>query len=632
MLASLFAFAGAIECVGAPVIEQSHIITQSVGGLNTHANYTPAQTFTVGAAGKLSMIEVQIGRDAGALDDLALEIWPTAAGVPSGAPLFSTPIYAGAIPVASPSASLPYTPINVTAANLNVQPGEIYAIAVRGTAGSNEPDAFWNWGFPGYSGGNPYDTFSGQPWDEVSSTFDFGFRTWIDPESSITKTLTFVPEFDAAAQFISGMGFAISDGSNSMRVRRNSSGADERAVMEYDLSAIPASAAIESVSFTFDINTRTEGPGAEYPIVRLYGYSADGQMQPSDATQLTRVLGTSPQINSSNRITLPLDGASVADLKFLSNHLGIVAYQDIPPHYVDIVTSELAATSPFFTAPTLSVTFSVPPLPDRRPGDYNGNGIEDTADYTIWRNTFGQTGPNLPADGNGDQEVDEEDYAIWKSAYGNRPKPGIRNGDFATGTLDQWQTVVDPNTNVSVGFPRVESFDVDGDGNADNAMRIRLARVNAGLNEGGRAGIDQEILLQSSGDYQLTVDFASASFQDFGNTAPGRFELYVDDTLVDFADLNGTTINAFEVIRGNLEVLLYGFEEGYHKLGLRVHRPGTNTREIYQYFDNILLTPLASANAAGVPEPATWLVSLLGMGAMGGRRARRMIAARSLLR
>jgi T5SS/PEP-CTERM-associated repeat protein len=51
-------------------------------------------------------------------------------------------------------------------------------------------------------------------------------------------------------------------------------------------------------------------------------------------------------------------------------------------------------------------------------GDYNGDGIIDAADYTVWRDTLGQQGPGLDADGNGDEIVDVEDYNLWKSRFG----------------------------------------------------------------------------------------------------------------------------------------------------------------------------------------------------------------------
>jgi T5SS/PEP-CTERM-associated repeat protein len=51
-------------------------------------------------------------------------------------------------------------------------------------------------------------------------------------------------------------------------------------------------------------------------------------------------------------------------------------------------------------------------------GDYNQNGIVDAADYTVWRNTLGQTGTGLLADGNSNDEIDTGDYGMWKQHFG----------------------------------------------------------------------------------------------------------------------------------------------------------------------------------------------------------------------
>lgn len=51
-------------------------------------------------------------------------------------------------------------------------------------------------------------------------------------------------------------------------------------------------------------------------------------------------------------------------------------------------------------------------------GDYNFDGKVDAADYTVWRDTSGQSGAGLPADGNGDGTVNEADYLLWTSNYG----------------------------------------------------------------------------------------------------------------------------------------------------------------------------------------------------------------------
>ena len=51
-------------------------------------------------------------------------------------------------------------------------------------------------------------------------------------------------------------------------------------------------------------------------------------------------------------------------------------------------------------------------------GDYNGNGVVDAADYTLWRDTLGSQ-LDLRADGNGDGTVDEADYVFWNDRFGN---------------------------------------------------------------------------------------------------------------------------------------------------------------------------------------------------------------------
>lgn len=50
-------------------------------------------------------------------------------------------------------------------------------------------------------------------------------------------------------------------------------------------------------------------------------------------------------------------------------------------------------------------------------GDYNGDGVVDAADYTVYQDSFGST-VDLAADGDNSGEIDAGDYAVWSNNYG----------------------------------------------------------------------------------------------------------------------------------------------------------------------------------------------------------------------
>ena len=62
------------------------------------------------------------------------------------------------------------------------------------------------------------------------------------------------------------------------------------------------------------------------------------------------------------------------------------------------------------------------------PGDYNGDGVVDTADYVVWRKAAGTT--NVWADGDGNGTVGSEDYDIWRTAFSAGSAIG-QNGSIA---------------------------------------------------------------------------------------------------------------------------------------------------------------------------------------------------------
>ncbi len=238
-------------------------------------------------------------------------------------------------------------------------------------------------------------------------------------------------------------------------------------------------------------------------------------------------------------------------------------------------------------------------------GDYNGDAYVNSADYTIWRDSLGQSGNALPADGDRDGQVDLDDYNVWTSAYGLMPDSEVANGTFASGDLSDWDVIVGPNTSVSFGFPRVETFDVDGDGTSNDAMRLRLGRLNTDL-FGGSVTIQQKLLLEE-GDYEFSANIASQSLESFGNSGPGNYLLKLDGEIIDQLVLNGTSIGAGEVIRDSLLASIDNVTAGYHTLSLTIEKGATNSREIYQFIDDIQLNRTGAASQA-VPEPSSLIL------------------------
>ncbi len=102
------------------------------------------------------------------------------------------------------------------------------------------------------------------------------------------------------------------------------------------------------------------------------------------------------------------------------------------------------------------------------PGDYDGSGTVDEADYTVWKSAFGQTGSGLAADGNGDGVVDTADYTVWRD---NRGATAASTGSGATLVLASTETdgtawgaeVAEPAAVVAEPIALVAAADVAAD-------------------------------------------------------------------------------------------------------------------------------------------------------------------------
>ena len=74
--------------------------------------------------------------------------------------------------------------------------------------------------------------------------------------------------------------------------------------------------------------------------------------------------------------------------------------------FLNTLTDDSFLTNPLFSDPFVTL-----------PGDYNGDGVVDSADYVVWRKTFGDT-TSLVADGNNDHHVDNDDHTVWRQNLG----------------------------------------------------------------------------------------------------------------------------------------------------------------------------------------------------------------------
>ncbi|WP_146589850.1 hypothetical protein [Posidoniimonas polymericola] len=382
---------------------------------------------------------------------------------------------------------------------------------------------------------------------------------------------------------------------------------EEEPVFEFPLDSIPRGARIESA--TLRVNTGTSS-GA--PRIVVTGYEGDGLASLSDGeADGTLVAYTGPE-SCCGGVSVPLFTNFVQALASRdASHLGLRLRSDDLPQYVNVYAGE----STFSSGPLLEITYSMPGLP----GDFTADGRVDAADYSVWRATNGSA-VDLRADANGSGAVDQGDYDIWRQNYGASAPEDVVNGGFESNGLEGWQTVATPNANISFGYPLVSSFDVTGDGVSSPAMRIRAGQDDYIDDEVAGGGVSQ-LLFLTGGDYVVAADIASQNLSSGGNTAPGRFELWLAGQLVDVVDMNGQSIAGGQVIRDSLAGTALGVAPGWYDLELRFLRPAVNSVAIYGYFDNITLA-LASPSITAVPEPAAAALALvLGAALMRGRRS-----------
>ena len=188
------------------------------------------------------------------------------------------------------------------------------------------------------------------------------------------------------------------------------------------------------------------------------------------------------------------------------------------------------------------------------------------------------------------------------------------NGDFETGDLSGWTQFTTPlGTLAGPAYPKVVSFDTDGNGTPTMSAQFSVGHTKGGTKSWEGGGIYQSVDL-AGGDYQFSANIAVAdSGSKYGNGQGGKFELLVDGVVVDTIDFG--LINANSVKR-SLLAALPGLAQGPHEVRIRITRPVMPGSTLSQYLDNVVLSEIVPPQA----DPASTDPAKCNNGKGGGNK------------
>jgi hypothetical protein len=239
------------------------------------------------------------------------------------------------------------------------------------------------------------------------------FRVFADAASA-PGTVQARPTFDTQAEKFAGQWILTDGGTSIVGDRFDATGTDRRALMEFSLAQVPHNATITSATLRLTPNQLTSGGGSG-PRLFFNGYNGDGVATASDADVPLNQIGATPIISTFDPFTVTLSPSYLQTLiDQNASQLGLMIRGDDNGQRVHFITWEDGSPD---SVPLLTINFKVP-------GDYDGNGIVNSADYTVWRQAFGST--NAAADGNGNGIVDAADYVLWRSSMAS-----AASGSFA---------------------------------------------------------------------------------------------------------------------------------------------------------------------------------------------------------
>ena len=162
-----------------PVLDQSFL--DGLGGVANGGGIDFAQTFTVGIEGTLAQVDLDVVE----LDSVTLQIRPTIDGVPAEDD--NTALLSVALPdVDPPPGESVIVPVDVSAFELRVTPGEVLAIVLL-REGRISLKAGFEATSETYPDGAFFLRFPGGGW-MTSVADDLNFQTWVEPDEPVPAT------------------------------------------------------------------------------------------------------------------------------------------------------------------------------------------------------------------------------------------------------------------------------------------------------------------------------------------------------------------------------------------------------------------------------------------------------------
>ncbi|WP_145284274.1 glycoside hydrolase family 113 [Pirellulimonas nuda] len=280
----------------------------------------------------------------------------------------------------------------------------------------------WQWDMPGSAGSlwNMNPAGGNQPANQQTAQWLSAFAKGtnpggVDPPAGATRVLYsfegglqgfYYPNFETqpASTLAQASGTGATDGAHSLAITKPTPAWtwDARVEMSGDqLQALKDALADNADDYLLEIDVTYRSDDLPVGLTDLSMHVAI-ETNSDGWNQAFPYAGINSRANQSFAVQVPLSAFGLSSGIASANlHLGFAgSFSGTATIFVD----RIALTDTSFVAPN---------------GDYNGDGVVDAADYTLWRDSLGQNvTAGQGADGDANGVVDAGDYDLWRQSFG----------------------------------------------------------------------------------------------------------------------------------------------------------------------------------------------------------------------